>query len=109
MMTEDPQVLATQFKFTKADDFKSFYVNWIQVGSTPFDVFMVIGQAINADTHYDVEQNARLVFHPAEAKVIAALLHQTVQKYEEQFGVIPDPVANAVARGPVRKEKTEGD
>lgn len=109
MMTEDPQVLASQFKFTKAEDFKSFYVNWIQVGSTPFDVFMVIGQAINADTHYEVEQNARLVFHPAEAKVVAALLQQTVQKYEAQFGEIPDPVANAITRGSMKKEETEGD
>jgi|ERR1700733_3520584 hypothetical protein len=114
-MTTAEEVSATTAAPTlnihKADDYKSIYVNWVQSSLTPFDISLIIGEALAiGPSIFDVEHKARIIFNPAEAKVVAGMLAQSVELYEKQFG--PVPVAHVTTNVIIQDqptEKTEGD
>jgi hypothetical protein len=111
-MTKDEQEVASanapQIQAHKAADFKTFYVNWVQASFTPFDISLVIGEAFAADTPdtFEVEQKARIIFHPLEAKVVAGMLAQAIRNYEKQVGEVPVPRglgATALEQEPIKE------
>jgi hypothetical protein len=93
--------------FTKTSDFKTLYVNYVQTFFTPFDMTLLVGQAVSVDPKAaEVEHKARIVMHPAEAKILSALLSQSVEQYEKQYGDIPiDKVRHTLLK---RDEQAEG-
>jgi hypothetical protein len=120
IMTTDEQVAASPtiptYNFHKADDYRTIYVNWVQTSLTPFDVSLIIGHAhaTGVDTTgvniFDVEQKARITFHPAEAKIVAGMLAQSVENYEKQFGEVSvDQIKHTIVPKVRTDEKTEGD
>jgi hypothetical protein len=118
-MTKDEQEVASadapNIEMHKAENFKTLYANWVQASFTPFDISLVVGQAMsgNAPSTFEVEQKARIIFHPLEAKVVIAMLGKAVETYEKQFGAIPVPggaVEMAVAVvGAKEEEKQKGN
>lgn len=115
MMTEEQvaaPAITPKLQMHKAADFKSLYVNWVQTSITPFDISLVVGEAVPVDqTTFDVEQKARINFHPIEAKVIAVMLAQALENYETQFGEVTVPsgqVQMVVGEKEVKEKNTEG-
>lgn len=79
-------------KIQKSEDFQTFYINWVQMGVTPWEISLVAGQAFAAGAdNLEAEQKARLVFSPLQGKIILAMLEQTLQSYETQFGEVKIP------------------
>jgi len=81
----------------KSAEYSSMYINWVQPSFTPFDISLLVGQAGNREKvvltdqgAVEIEIKARLAFHPAEAKIIAHLLLQTIENYEKQIGDLED-------------------
>ena len=69
------------------------YVNFLKVGSQTNEFFLSFGQlAAQGDTAHLV---AALVTSPAHAKAMSRALATAVERYEEQFGPLPEPTANA--------------
>jgi hypothetical protein len=93
------QTLATM-DITRSADFRSIYSNWAQCAFSPFDITLIVGEAIPVPAgNFEVEQKARVIFHPAEAKVIAWMLLDTVKKYEDNFGKVAIPPGVASSGG----------
>ena len=101
----------------KSPDFKSIYVNWIQAASSPYDVFMNLGETSPLENgDIEVEHKVRVVFSPLEAKLVTAIMAKTILAYEKQFGtiVIPESLRllmrglNETPSGEGEKQ-TEGD
>jgi hypothetical protein len=74
-----------------AEDYWSTYCNHVRMAASATEFRMFVGE------HYpDPKGNVRIVenfsiaFSPVEAKAILAILLQTIQKYEQVFGRIPE-------------------
>jgi hypothetical protein len=106
------QTLIRKLKIHKAADFKSLYSNWVQVSASPFDISLVVGEATAPDqATVEVEQKVRIFFHPMEAKSIVAMLTQSLEDYEKQFGEIVTPrgqLQTAPEQEGIRDQNTEG-
>lgn len=106
-----------KIEIKKAADFKSFYVNWAQAATSPFDVVVVFGEGTPDGTGgMEIEQKARVIFSPLEAKMVAYILTKTLRQYETTFGEIkiPKQVAAQVRelmppKNEAGEENTEGD
>jgi len=63
------------------------YANWFNIGHDNFEFVLDFGQS-----HADIEAitHTRLVLGPAYAKLLAKLLNESLGRYEEAFGAIPD-------------------
>jgi Protein of unknown function (DUF3467) len=76
----------------KAADFRSIYTNWVQASHTPFDISLTLGEAVSVDANqFEVEQSARVVFSPLEAKIALVMLAGTIKAFESSFGTIVVP------------------
>lgn len=103
-------------RFTMEPDFHTVYANWVQGTSTPFDISLVIGEAFppmvpqEGDTTIQVSQKFRLIFSPLEAKMVTAILVQTLRAYERQFGTIavPEVMETELRRNMQGDDKAEG-
>jgi hypothetical protein len=82
-----------KLQFHKAEDFKSFYVNWVQSSFTPFDISLVVGEFFSADEPgtFEVMQKARIILNPVEAKIISGMLLEALKNYQLQFGSVTVP------------------
>ena len=100
-------------------DFRSLYVNWVQTAVSPMDISMVVGEASPIGSgSFEVEQKARLMLSPLEAKIIVAMLLTAVKGYETQYGEIRVPESLAAqmgqalggaSKGSGGRQQTEGD
>lgn len=127
MTTEqNPALVLPKTNLLRSPDFKSYYVNWAQASSTPFDICLVVGQASPSvmatpteQPVIEVEEKARLSFHPAEAKVIVMMITQALVSYEKQFGEVSipagavleniDELKELISKSQIGEKKTEGD
>jgi len=92
----------------KSVDFKSFYANWAQAASSPFDVVVNFGEASPDNAGgLEIEQKARIVFSPLEAKMVAYILTKTLRDHEAKFGeiAVPSQVALQLRQLSGSKEK----
>ena len=72
----------------RASDYKAIYFNNAQVGHTPFDIFMILGEA-SADPHHEhglLEHRVRATTTPAEALLLARFLVNAVKQWEINTG-----------------------
>jgi len=100
----------------KSPNFGSIYANWIQAQFSANELSLLIGEAFPTDGILEVEQKARIVIAPIQAKVLTAILAKVVMTYEKQNGKIniPEPTLLQLAKQiPEIREliglKTEGD
>lgn len=108
---------AQKQEIKQSEDFKSIYANWIQGSFGPHDVWVIVGQSFpSGPQSVSVEQKARIIFSPLEAKLLSIILRKIMDAYEEQFGKISIPHVIGdllVDQLPEIKElmapKTEGD
>lgn len=108
---------AAKQEIKQSADFKSIYANWVQGSFSPHEIWVLIGESFpNGPQSVSVEQKARLIFSPLEAKLLSIILHKIVSAHEEQFGtlLIPRVIGDQlVDQMPEIKElmapKTEGD
>ncbi len=76
-------------------DFKSLYLNHLQVGFTRWDFQMVLGlvEVSKVDEFEDVLQETACVkMTPAYAKALVTDLAATLKRYEEMYGEIQTPL-----------------
>jgi hypothetical protein len=64
------------------------YANWFNIGHNNFEFVIDFGQ-FNAEGENSIV-HTRIVAGPAYAKVLATLLNESIRRYEESFGEIPD-------------------
>lgn len=76
----------------QSEDFKSIYANWVQGSFGPHEIWMLVGQSFpTGPNSAAIEQKARLIFSPLEAKLLTVILSKIVGAYEDQFGKIVVP------------------
>jgi hypothetical protein len=63
------------------------YANTFQVGHNAFEFVLDFGQANLPDTP---RYHTRIITGPVSAKVLFAVLRESIERYEEAFGKIPD-------------------
>lgn len=79
------------------------YVNFLKVGSQTNEFFLSFGQlAAQGDTAHLV---AALVTSPAHAKAMSRALATAVERYEEQFGPLPEAEPGAPRGAAGTKER----
>ena len=64
------------------------YANWFNIGHNNFEFVLDFGQH-HAD-QAGASIHTRIVTGPAYAKVLSALLNESLERYEDAFGEIPD-------------------
>lgn len=64
------------------------YANWFNIGHNNFEFVFDFGQFTPEEGNSVV--HTRIVAGPAYAKVLATLLNESIRRYEESFGEIPD-------------------
>ncbi len=86
-------------RFVVEDGFKSIYANFVVTAFSPFDVSLVIGEAVGGDDEgrQVVHQKVRVTMAPAEAKVVMLILANTLRIFEEQFGEVKIPESQVPA------------
>jgi hypothetical protein len=92
-VAERPRIAESK-KTIRAADFKSLYLNHLQVGFTRFDFQMVLGlvEVSNAEEYHDtVQETACVKMTPGYAKALVQDLVRTLQGYEELYGEISIP------------------
>jgi hypothetical protein len=83
---------APKQEIKQSADFKSIYANWVQGSFSPHDVWVIFGESFpNGPQSAIVEQKARVIVSPLEAKLLAMILGKIVGAYEEQFGKLVVP------------------
>lgn len=89
---KDQRLKPSDFQITRASDYKIVYANSIRVGMSTWDIQMGFGRL---DTIPDptrtgpatkIEDLVGVVITPTNAKVLATILKQIVDDYEEAFG-----------------------
>ena len=63
------------------------YANIFQVGHNAFEFVLEFGQANLAEA---ARNHTRIVTGPVYAKVFLTILHESVDRYEQAFGPIPE-------------------
>jgi hypothetical protein len=92
MNNEQLEEALKAMKFTKTTEYRTIYANWVQAAFGPFDISMLLGTAFAHPTQeMIVEQAARVVFSPIEAKLTAMILTNVIKSFENQFGEIKIP------------------
>lgn len=64
------------------------YANAFQVGHNAFEFVLDFGQANLPDTAS--RYHTRIITGPVSAKVLFAVLRESIERYEEAFGPIPE-------------------
>ncbi len=85
--------------FREAPDFKSIYVNWIQTATSQLEIVMIVAEMhpLGPEMHplgpggIEVEQKARVMMHPLQAKIVVEMLQNAIRSYEENYGEIKIP------------------
>jgi hypothetical protein len=63
------------------------YANFFQVGHNAFEFVLEFGQANAPDS---VRYSTRIITSPAYAKTLLGILRESIDRYEQAFGTIPD-------------------
>ena len=66
----------------------ALYANWFNIGHNNFEIVIDFGQY-----YAEAEKpliHSRIVLGPAYAKALGRLLSESLRRYEEEFGEIPD-------------------
>jgi hypothetical protein len=66
------------------------YVNHFQIGYNAFEFVIDFSQA--HDNQVVTDANTRVITTPAYAKLLSAMLDQSIHQYEEKFEKIPNVV-----------------
>jgi hypothetical protein len=112
MTEEKASVIATSptLNINKSGDYKSIYVNWVQSSLTPFDISLIVGEALAVGQLFSMSKPKLVSFLIQQKPKSSQGLAQSVELYEDQFG--PLPVAHVTTNVVVQaepKESTEGD
>jgi hypothetical protein len=80
-------------RVVRSPHFRTIYTNFVQSSFTPFDISVTLSEnaGFNESEEIVIEQQARLVMAPLEARVLLRVLDNTIKLHERQFGKIPDP------------------
>ena len=74
------------------------FFNIMQVSHTPREFFFVFGQSPGSQTpdqgYVEVQMISHAVTTPQHAKAMLKVLKENVEKYEQRFWDIPEPVAS---------------
>jgi 6-phosphofructokinase len=82
-----------EVKMVPAPDFKIFYVNHIQASFTPFDISLVMSEALGAEEgKFLIQAKARVTISPVEAKILQMILANTIANFEKAIGPITIPI-----------------
>jgi hypothetical protein len=92
--------------FRDADDFRTIYVNWVQIAAGPIDLSIILSEAHpSGPTGFEVENKTRVMITPLQSKILLAILANTLQGYEAQFGEIKIPSELATQLASQRKKQ----
>jgi hypothetical protein len=80
-----------QFETVRADDFQTIYFNHAQGSISAFDLALTLSQASAGGDRVILEQKAKVIFSPLEAKVLQKILANLLLQYERQFGAVNVP------------------
>lgn len=89
-----PMKIAASKITIRDEDFKSLYMNHVQLGFTRFDFQMVLGSIeVSSAKEYQnlVKETACVRMSPGYAKALAQDLTATLAKYEQSYGEIQLP------------------
>jgi len=64
------------------------YANGFQIGHNAFEFLLDFGQLSLDDPQ--VQFHTRIITGPAYAKVLSGILRESIDRYEQTFGVIPN-------------------
>ena len=78
-------------RFSKSSDFRSVYINNIQVEASAVDFRLVMGEASNEGSTIHVEQKISIVLSPLEVKLLINMLTSNMATYEQRIGPIRVP------------------
>lgn len=93
-----------QFAYPNANDFLlAGYANYFEVGHNAFEFLIDFGQIDPRSG--DVNISSRLALGPTHAKLFARLLQGAIEKFEDEYGLIPavrdeEPLGTALDPSP---------
>ena len=64
------------------------YANYFEIGHNPYEFLIDFGQF--QPEAANVLRHTRIIFGPTHAKLLEHMLHDAVQRYEVENGVIPE-------------------
>jgi hypothetical protein len=98
--------LSAGIKTVKGANYQVVYANSSRMGISPWDIRVTLGQVVEIDAGQVNEDQVVVIMSPALAKLFMKNLTTTVEKYEEIFGPIKDPMSGgAVALAPKKAKK----
>jgi hypothetical protein len=73
----------------RSETFVELYSNYVSFAATAWDITVIFGRTVADDPRNPrIEQRASISLSPQTAKVLAHMLVQHIQRYEQQFGEI---------------------
>src|SRR5437660_1194384 len=84
-------ILKRQMQAQPAPDFRTIYVNSVQIEVSPWDFKFRLGHIMQATTQMlMIEETAHMYMSPQHAKAMLKILSRTLKGYEDKFGTITD-------------------
>ena len=79
----------TDLQVVRSDAFVEVYTNYVSFAASAWDMTIMFGRTVADDPRNPrIEQRASISLSPQTAKVLAHMLVQHVQRYEQQYGEI---------------------
>ncbi len=76
---------------------KGAYANYLQVGQNAFEFVFDFGQLYLEDQ--EAGFHTRIITTPAYAKAFFRVLSDCIERYEQDFGIIPEELAQSEPKG----------
>jgi hypothetical protein len=84
-----PEEIKANAEFRRSENYFRVYVNQAEMGITPFDIRISLGELVGMDgSNVVIQRHGTIVMAPAQAKIFLVSLQQTIATFERQFGVI---------------------
>lgn len=87
---DSTEEVTPRFRFRRTPDYMAYYASNIRVGVTFFDFRFICGEVIGDDEGLIFNDKLGVVLSPQHAKVFLKVLKDHIEKYEEEFGPIPE-------------------
>jgi hypothetical protein len=79
----------TELPVVRSETFAEIYTNYVSFAVSAWDMTIMFGRAVADDPRNPrIEQRASVSLSPQTAKVMAHMLVQHIQRYEQQYGEI---------------------
>lgn len=111
MKHENGAIVASAIENTVTDEgYREIYINATRISMSQWDIKLTVGRAQELKSGGDAIVNLEaLIFSPQHAKAVAKNLALTIQKYEQVFGAIPEPLSQEKIQAAISKIPVSDD